>query len=172
MFETAVIAALIAAFASVVTTGLTLKEQKGAAKRQQRHNLALRAISYFDKGSQRRNVGISSMEPLWDDDDFEPYWESWLNLYCGAVVYVLCEGGNKTQSHELLNVSRMMQRLIKNRFFRYQHRRDNVVFAMNSFRNSVAEQDLEQNDICASFVNDSIPAWLADIKKQYKSYAH
>ena len=65
------------------------------SQEERRHTAVLNALSYFEGGTQKRNIGISQCIALWREKDFELYKNIFLDTFYGQVVYIFSEGKNR-----------------------------------------------------------------------------
>lgn len=117
-----VIAAGIAAIAAIIGAIIAFVGARQRSTAERRHTAVLNALSYFEGGTQKRNIGISQYVSIWNEKDFESYKGIFLDTFYGQVVYIFSGGKNRFKVHELVNVSRMMELLIKANFLKPRKR--------------------------------------------------
>jgi len=96
------IGAIVGLLAGSITTSLTYQ--------QKNDELFFNALGFLDGGSQKRNLGISAIELYWKKRRHRKLCRS---LLTGSAIYLLQESKQGDAAHELYNLKRIMDILLK-----------------------------------------------------------
>jgi hypothetical protein len=86
-----------------------------ATYQQKSDELFFKALDFLGGGSQKRNLGIAAIELYWSNKRHRPVSVS---LLIGSAIYLLSESKQEDASHELHNLDRIMDRLLRLESFR------------------------------------------------------
>ena len=87
------------------------KEDFEIEQRRQREDSVLQALQYFGGRTQVRSVGVSVIDGLWDET---PEFRSiFVPLLINQAIYLLEESKQESAKHELFNLRRIMDLLIR-----------------------------------------------------------
>lgn len=125
------------------------------------------ALSFFDGGTQRRNVGISLLLSLWDHPEAKAnsqvYQKSCALLFCNSCIYILRNGKNRYKGHEQDNLRRMMRKLFEFDEFRkpqgYRNQKGDLVDGIKKY---IADARKENEDI--SDFNPQLTKWVGKLE--------
>jgi len=81
-----------------------------AAYQQKGDELFFKALDFLGGGSQKRNLGIATIEMYWSNKRHRPVSVS---LLIGSAIYLLLESGQEDAAHEVHNLERIMTHLLR-----------------------------------------------------------
>lgn len=71
------------------------------------------SLKWFDGGTQRRSIGISVIEASWAS--LQEFRGTWIAVLANQAIFLLEESGQKDAAHEVANLDRMMELLIRHK---------------------------------------------------------
>jgi len=81
-----------------------------ATYEQKSDELFFKALDFLGGGSQKRNLGIAAIELYWSNRRHRPVSVS---LLIGSALYLLLQSGQDDAAHELHNLDRIMNHLLR-----------------------------------------------------------
>jgi hypothetical protein len=89
------------------------RELAKEASRDRLRDILYESLRWFEKGTQRRSIGISIVEASWDL--FPEFRTVWLAVFANQAVYLLAVSKQKEKAHEVANLVRIMQLVVRHK---------------------------------------------------------
>jgi hypothetical protein len=89
------------------------RELATEASRDRLRDILYESLRWFEKGTQRRSIGISVVEASWDL--FPEFRTVWLAVLTNQAVFLLAVPKQKQKAHEIANLMRIMQLLVRHK---------------------------------------------------------
>jgi len=89
------------------------RELAQEASRDRLRDILYESLRWFEKGTQRRSIGISVVEASWEL--FPEFRAVWLAVLANQAVYLLAVSKQKEKVHEVANLVRIMQLVVRHK---------------------------------------------------------
>lgn len=87
--------------------------------KQKSEEIFFHTLDWLSGGTQKRNLGISSIEAYWGE---RKYKDLSLSLLSNTAIYLLLESDQKDSAHEINNLYRIMNLLLGEAAIKGKHR--------------------------------------------------
>jgi hypothetical protein len=81
------------------------------ASRDRLRDILYESLQWFEKGSQKRSIGISIVDASWSL--FPEFQSIWLAVLANQAVYLLAVSKQNDDAHEIANLRRIMRVLVR-----------------------------------------------------------
>src|SRR5437879_13624171 len=113
--DTKTVVAALAVVVSVSATVFTLRanartvtnqlaSQDRLSRNQQLAEMTATALGYFTGGSQNRSVGIAGLRIVRNSTVWPQYCDAIRDLFQKQLIYLLAQGTNRWEAHEIANI--------------------------------------------------------------------
>jgi hypothetical protein len=148
------VAAISAALSGFLVARFTTKWNANAAQAARLEAHLFESLGWFEKGTQKRSIGLSIIEANWDSSP--QLHETWVSVLLNQALYLLGEKPEaKTATHERENRRRILALLKKVRLSKGQ--REAIYHALkkrSDFKNMAEDEEQGWKDL-ASIPSDS-----------------
>jgi hypothetical protein len=149
-------AVLVSAAATVATLWMNsrnvarqLAHESELNRIRQLDNLVMTAVGYFEGGSQKRTIGITSLRAVAESTaDWARYRVSIAGLFYAQLLYLFRHGDNRWAAHEIANMESMADWLLLDNVFPSlapEHKL-RLLDALDRYQAEAVDQDVPAKD--------------------------